>query len=54
MATTEEHIINIIRYLDPEQGECWPERALSEAKDALTHYRVDKETWKSKELIKET
>jgi hypothetical protein len=42
MATTEDHIINIIRYLDPEFKINDSSKALCEAKDALSHYREEK------------
>ena len=46
MASTEDHIKNVIRFLDPVFDAFNPAKALSEAKDALSHYQEEKRTKK--------
>ena len=55
MSSTEDHMRNAIRYLDPESELLDIDRARSEIRDALSHYKIEEQTrWKSNESINQT
>lgn len=44
MSDTEEHLRKAIRYLTPENGLLSIDKARSEIRDALCHYKIEQET----------
>ena len=50
MADTEQHMRNALEYLDPEPTLLNIDKARSELRDALSHYRIEQETKKASKI----